>query len=189
MSPFCFFSTLDTASRIKYRILVGSFSWSFNKCGLSSNFKKTSFITSSVRRNFFKKSLYILAFILFLYDLKFVDETKHKQFTGVSNKKLLTNLKYLDSVAHPVYIRVPLIPGLTDTEDNIHAIGSHVSSLSTINHIDILPYNRFGEEKYHRLNREFKLGERGHIRTQSDNMLNKIKNTLESYNLSVKIGG
>lgn len=125
---------------------------------------------------------------LYLFDIKFIDEAKHIQFVGVSNKNILNNLRFLDSTKQSVFIRVPLIPGFTDTEENIHAIGSYITSLTTINHIDILPYNRFGEEKYHRLNREFKLGERGHIQTQSENELHKIKNILESYNLTVKIG-
>jgi pyruvate formate lyase activating enzyme len=64
-----------------------------------------------------------------------------------------------------------------------------VSSLTNINHVDILPYNRFGEQKYRRLNREFKIGEIGRIQTQSDKKIQKIKNILEGYNLIVKIGG
>ena len=126
---------------------------------------------------------------LFLYDLKYLNEAQHTQITGVSNKKILNNLNFLDSIGQNLTIRVPLIPGFTDTENNIHEIGSYVSSLTTIDRVDILPYNRLGEEKYHRLNREFKLGEKGRIQTQSDTKLQKIKNMLEGYELKVNIGG
>jgi len=126
---------------------------------------------------------------LYLYDLKFIDEVQHEKFTGVSNKNILNNLNFLDSTNQPTFIRIPLIPKFTDKEDNIHQIGSYVASLKNINHVDILPYNRFGEEKYRRLKREYKLGEIGRIQTQSEKELQKIKNILESYNLTVKIGG
>jgi pyruvate formate lyase activating enzyme len=121
--------------------------------------------------------------------LKYLNEAKHTQITGVSNKKILNNVNFLDSIGQNVIIRVPLIPGFTDTENNIHEIGSYISSLTTIDRVDILPYNRLGEEKYHRLNREFKLGEKGRIQTQSDRKLQKIKNMLEGYELKVNIGG
>ena len=118
---------------------------------------------------------------LYLYDLKYIDEAQHKQFTGVSNKKILTNLEFLDSTNQSVFVRVPLIPEYTDKEKNIHQIGSYISSLTNIQHVDILPYNRFGEQKYYRLNREFKLGEIGQIQTQSDNQLQKIKELIKPH--------
>ncbi|MHA1941667.1 MAG: glycyl-radical enzyme activating protein [Candidatus Hodarchaeales archaeon] len=126
---------------------------------------------------------------LYLYDLKFINSTKHEQHTGVSNEKILFNLKYLDKNQKNVNIRIPLIPNLTDTDENILEIGEYVRALSSIKNINLLPYNRFGEQKYHRLNRNFELGKIGQLKTQSDKELNRIKNMLEVLGIKVNIGG
>ena len=126
---------------------------------------------------------------LYLYDLKFINRNQHEQHTGVSNEIILSNLKYLDRNRKKVIIRVPLIPKLTDTNENIMEIGEYVLSMKSIREVNILPYNRFGEQKYRRLNRNFELGPVGQLKTQSDKELNIIKNKLEDIGLRVKIGG
>ncbi|PWI49409.1 glycyl-radical enzyme activating protein [Candidatus Heimdallarchaeota archaeon B3_Heim] len=125
---------------------------------------------------------------LFLYDLKFIDDEKHQAYTGVSNKSILTNLKYLDSEKESVIIRIPIIPGVTDTKTNIKSLGTFISSsLQNINKVNILPYNRLGEGKYPRLNRPYRFANQ--LATPSDKELNRIKNELETYGLGVQIGG
>ena len=125
---------------------------------------------------------------LFLYDLKFIDNEKHQEFTGVSNKSILQNLKFLDTTNESVIIRIPIIPSVTDTETNIHDLGNFLStSLQTMYPINILPYNRVGEGKYPRLNRPYRFVNL--LKTPSDKELNIIKNTLETYGLNVQVGG
>ncbi len=125
---------------------------------------------------------------LHLYDLKFIDDEKHLEYTGVSNKLILENLKFLDSRKIPVIIRIPIIPGVTDSESNIKEISEFISaSLNSIRNVNILPYNRLGEGKYPRLNRSYRFTHQ--LTTPSDKELNKIKNQLETYGLEVQVGG
>lgn len=75
---------------------------------------------------------------LILYDLKLMDETGHRRWTGASNRRILANLERL---AHgPVQVRVPLIPGITDTEANLTAIFGFVRRVG-IRSLALLPYN------------------------------------------------
>lgn len=125
---------------------------------------------------------------LYLYDLKFINDEKHQVYTGVSNTSIIKNLKYLDSMKETVIIRIPIIPGVTDTKTNIKDLGTFISSsLQTIDKVNILPYNRLGEGKYPRLNRPYRFANQ--LATPSDKELNRIKNEFETYGLGVQIGG
>ena len=123
---------------------------------------------------------------LFLYDLKLFDDELHKKYTGVSNKLIKENLEFLSSVNANVIIRVPLIPEITDTEENLSAISKYLLKFNNIARIDLLPYNKLSEDKYRRLNKESKLG---NIETQSGNRLAEIKKYVQSFGLNVQLNG
>lgn len=97
---------------------------------------------------------------LFLYDLKMMDPEKHKKWTGVSNKKILDNLKTLASNRSEYIIRLPLIGGVNDDVENITETARFISSLAG-NHkeVNLLPYHKIAQTKYGKLGRpdEFKL--------------------------------
>lgn len=95
---------------------------------------------------------------LFLFDLKIVDDTRHLAMTGVSNRRVLSNLRELAARQVPITIRFPLIPGLTDDEENVRGIGTLAASLG-IARIDVLPYHRAGIAKYRRLDRAYPLAD------------------------------
>jgi pyruvate formate lyase activating enzyme len=126
---------------------------------------------------------------LYLYDLKLINDTKHQYYTGVSNKIILENLKYLDSQNETVFIRIPIIPTITDTDENLQDLQAFLATLDSVKQINLLPYNRFGEGKYHRLNREYKYGPIDEIPTLTKNELNNIKYKFESIGFDVQIGG
>ncbi|MEW6663243.1 MAG: glycyl-radical enzyme activating protein [Bacillota bacterium] len=92
------------------------------------------------------------------YDIKCIDSEKHKRFTGVSNDKILFNLKKLSRCfpRMPVIIRTPVITGFNDTEEDISAIIDFVKGVPNAKY-ELLPYHRFGEIKYHYLGREYPL--------------------------------
>ncbi|MCF8345021.1 MAG: glycyl-radical enzyme activating protein [Bacteroidales bacterium] len=94
---------------------------------------------------------------LILFDLKLVDDEKHMQYTGVSNKMILDNLIYLDKNNARLILRFPLIPGITDTDDNLHDVIDLILSLQNKPPLEILPYHRIAEGKYDRLKLDFKL--------------------------------
>jgi len=96
---------------------------------------------------------------LFFYDIKFMDEKKHFQYTGTSNRSVIENLKSLIKKGKKVIIRFPVIPGITDKEENIKAIGKFIFTFNSIEEIDLLPYHNTAEGKYRRLRRKNKMKE------------------------------
>ena len=94
---------------------------------------------------------------LFLYDIKHMDAERHRTLVGLSNEGILDNLHRLDQLGKPVWIRIPLIPGLNDDEDNYHAIGRFLSILKCVQRVEILRYHRLAESKYERMGGEYEL--------------------------------
>lgn len=96
---------------------------------------------------------------LILYDIKTMDPEAHKKFTGVSNQLILENLQKLACALPdiPIIVRTPIIPGFTDSEDNIKAIADFVCRMDNVTGYELLPYHRFGESKYRQLGREYSL--------------------------------
>jgi len=122
---------------------------------------------------------------LFLYDLKIMDDKRHKKYTGVSNNLILENLKKLCLVHHNIFIRFPIIPGINDDDQNIREMGEFLSSLK-IAQINLLPYHFMGIDKYKRLERIYKLAD---IHSPSKEKLSDISTILRNFNLKVKLGG
>lgn len=123
---------------------------------------------------------------LFLYDLKTLDDSKHKEYTGVSNRLIIENLGRLARWRKSVIVRVPVIPGVNDQADDIHEIGAFVGSLGNIQEIQLLPYHQTGLEKYHRLGVEYKMS--GTV-TPTVERMNEIVTELKSHVSLVSIGG
>jgi pyruvate formate lyase activating enzyme len=93
---------------------------------------------------------------LFLYDLKHVDDERHRQFTGVSNARILDNLTRLAEHGHRIVLRLPLVPGVNDDDPTIRAIGALAARLG-IERVVPLPFHRLGSDKYGRLGRAYDL--------------------------------
>lgn len=123
---------------------------------------------------------------LFLYDLKIMDDNNHIKYTGTSNKYVLENLKALSKKGKEVVIRFPMIPGITDTDENLVAVAAFVSSLKGIHNIDVLPYHTIAEEKYRRMKIENKMA---CILPPSSERIQEVKKKFESFGLKEKIGG
>jgi pyruvate formate lyase activating enzyme len=96
---------------------------------------------------------------LILYDVKQINPKEHKACTGVSNRVILENLQKLADVLPktPIVVRTPIIPGLTDSTENIRAIASFVSGINSVKRYELLPYHRFGESKYRQLGKNYSL--------------------------------
>jgi pyruvate formate lyase activating enzyme len=85
---------------------------------------------------------------LVFYDLKLVDWEAHRRFTGCSNDRILSNLQVVSASGKPFVIRVPLVPGITDTDENQAAIAEVGRGLPGLVRVDLLPYNRAAGAKY-----------------------------------------
>ena len=90
---------------------------------------------------------------LILYDLKCMDDARHKELTGVSNAPILDNLKRLAAGRTEVWVRIPLMAGVNDGDDNIKRTIEFLSSLKTIHRVGLLPYHSGGLEKARRIGR------------------------------------
>jgi pyruvate formate lyase activating enzyme len=123
---------------------------------------------------------------LFLYDLKLMDADKHRDFTGVSNERILNNLKLLAQNGARIQVRVPVIPGINSDAENIDRTAAFVSGLPGVEHIAILPFHNSARSKYGRLGMECISS---NIESPSDEQLKIIAGKLEKYGLQVKIGG
>jgi len=122
----------------------------------------------------------------FLYDLKIMDDHHHIKYTGVSNNWINHNLKTLDQRGKPVNIRFPVIPGITDSEQNIESIISFISALKHIQSVDILPFHRGASDKYRRLKKEYHMAG---VTPPAREDLDKIMAKFSSCGFSVRIGG
>lgn len=92
---------------------------------------------------------------LFLFDLKPMDEEEHQRYTGVSNRPIHENLRKLVETGRAVVVRVPLIPGITDTERNVQALVAFLREIRNgIQGVELLPYHDVAE-KYQRLGKTY----------------------------------
>lgn len=100
---------------------------------------------------------------LYLYDLKEIDPEKHKSFTGVSNERILENLIWLVDEApknNPnvkFWIRTPVIPCFTATDENIKGIGTFIieNLKNKVERWDLLSYNNLAKDKYQRMDLKY----------------------------------
>jgi pyruvate formate lyase activating enzyme len=96
---------------------------------------------------------------LFLFDVKLVDDARHRRYTGVSSRRILENLRALAGAGHRIVLRVPVIPGVTDDEDNLREVAALAAGLTGLAGVELLPYHRIGVHKYARLDRAYLLPE------------------------------
>lgn len=123
---------------------------------------------------------------LFLYDLKLLDAALHREFTGVSNERILANLTALSERGHHIVLRVPIIPGINDDPESISQIGAFAATLPQAHPIDLLPYHHTALDKYERLERTYAFPE---SRAPSPERMAELARVLQELNLQVSIGG
>jgi len=123
---------------------------------------------------------------LFLYDLKHIDDSKHKELTGVGNELILSNLKLLEELGSDIWIRFPLIPGINDDEADLLRMMGMLSKLKKKYPITILPFHKIGKHKYSRFGIEYKMND---IQESDKDHINKILQLFVDAGFSARIGG
>ncbi len=88
---------------------------------------------------------------LILFDLKTFDAERHRAATGVSNGKILANLRVLAEGPTPIWLRVPLVPGVNDDDEELAGMALLAASLGAVTQVSLLPYHRLGRDKRERL--------------------------------------
>jgi pyruvate formate lyase activating enzyme len=123
---------------------------------------------------------------LVLYDLKLLDEARHRKYVGVPNGLILENLRRLASDGKPVFVRIPLQAGVNDDPANIRAAIAFLKPLPAVRRVDLLGYHKGGQEKYRNLGKEsrFKIFE-----PPSAERMEEIRRAFAEAGFSVTIGG
>ena len=93
----------------------------------------------------------------FIVDLKLLDDAAHRRHTGVSNALIHENFRTLARAARDLLVRVPLVPGITATEDNLCAIARFVRAQNPALRIELLNYNPLAGNKYPMVGQSFAL--------------------------------
>ena len=94
---------------------------------------------------------------LVLLDIKHIDDEKHTELTGKSNKNTLAFAKFLDEHKKPVWIRHVLVPGHTDDDSALQKLKEFIQTLTCVEKVEVLPYHTMGAVKYENLGIEYPL--------------------------------
>ncbi|MDD5127362.1 MAG: glycyl-radical enzyme activating protein [Dehalococcoidales bacterium] len=121
---------------------------------------------------------------LVLFDVKHMDPAKHKKFTGVDNKLILSNLKKTVPMVR-TWIRIPLIPGFNDSEDEVKEIAEFSASLK-VDKVSVLPYHEFGSAKYAKLGNTYPMQGTASL---GEDKVKSVVTSFQQYNLEVEVGG
>ncbi len=87
---------------------------------------------------------------LFITDIKHMDSAVHRQYTRVANEKILENMERLAMLLKPMIVRIPVIPGVNDTWENMEDTADFISEKlhNQVEELQLLEFMRLGEEKY-----------------------------------------
>ena len=124
-----------------------------------------------------------------LYDIKHMDPVKHKEWTGVSNELILSNLTKLSKSGVPIIIRLPLIPTFNLNKENITETAKFICRLENVTEVNLMPFHQLGKDKYGRLSRQYPWKRQKALESDAKGAekIRVIKSSLESYGLKVAI--
>lgn len=128
---------------------------------------------------------------LLFMDIKHMDPVQHRKLTGKSNELILENIrrasKEIGADGEKIVIRVPVIPTLNDSEDNIRATAEFVRALGAVNKIELLPFHNMGQVKYERTKWTGPYALHA-LEPMGGERLRALKGLVESNGLSAEIG-
>ena len=131
---------------------------------------------------------------LFHFDLKVIDPTDHQRWTKASNRAILRNIRIVARAGKRIIIRVPMIPGIIDTTDNLREIAVIAEELDQLEtavsgpavEVELLPYHRGGVGKFYEMDKPYTLEE---LRTQSDEDLREMLAIFRNKNVKSRVEG
>lgn len=125
---------------------------------------------------------------LFLFDLKHLDDARHMEVTGVSNKLILENYMMLLKNAKDLMLRLPVIPGINDNKSHMERMKKFISGTKTtaLKKINLLPYHKTGSSKYKRFNMINKMEG---VEPPAKEEMRLLKEMFSETGVKVKIGG
>ena len=123
---------------------------------------------------------------LILFDIKVLDDQKHKQFTGVSNQLILDNLQKLNQQGKKIWLRFPVIPEINDDMDNLNAIIDLAKMYSHIERLSLLPYHKAAVKKYEGFGLNYCLDD---IESPSETRMDELAGWFQQSGLPAVVGG
>lgn len=124
---------------------------------------------------------------LFLFDIKHIDPERHYELTGVRNERILENLKELLHRRYNVKVRMPLLKGINDRQDEIERVIEFLMPFrdhKNFKGIDLLPYHKLGVNKYNQLDKEYPIEGDPSL---SSNELDTIESWIKKYDFPVAV--
>jgi len=124
---------------------------------------------------------------LFLFDIKNINSDRHHELTGVRNERILENLQELLKNKYNVKIRMPLLKGINDSQDEIEKTMEFLlpyKDYKNFKGIDLLPYHKMGVNKYNQLGMEYPIKDDPSLKSED---LDRIESWIKKYDLPVKV--
>ncbi|WP_434284211.1 choline TMA-lyase-activating enzyme [Clostridium botulinum] len=124
---------------------------------------------------------------LFLFDIKNINSDRHHELTGVRNERILENLQELLKNKYNVKIRMPLLKGINDSQDEIEKTMEFLlpyKDYKNFKGIDLLPYHKMGVNKYNQLGMEYPIKDDPSLKSED---LERIEGWIKKYDLPVKV--
>ena len=132
--------------------------WDFveETCRLMPGIHKAIETSGYCRDDKFARMMETMDFIMM--DIKHTDSAEHKRWTGVDNAPILRHLEMLKAGNKPFVIRIPLIPGVNDSRENIEATAGLLSGVKNLVRVELLPYHQTAGAKYSMAGMEYAPG-------------------------------
>ena len=115
---------------------------------------------------------------LVLLDIKEHNPAQHLRLTERSNEQTLRTAEWLENNKKPFWMRYVLVPGYSDSEEDIRALGEHLKGFEMLERVEILPYHTLGVHKYEAMGQEYKL--RG-VKENTPEQLDRARTLFEEY--------
>ena len=120
------------------------------------------------------------------YDIKHMDDDVHRRLTGVSNQPVLENLVRLASYPVDICVRMPVVPTLNDSTENVEALARFVRDLRTVPAVELLPYHQLGLGKYQKLGLTYPISE---VPAPDDARMKELAAVFARHGMTCSIGG
>lgn len=112
------------------------------------------------REPFFSKFNEVMKYTdLVMLDIKEFNAERHKDLTGFENDNIVDMARYLSEIGKPMWIRHVLVPGHSDFDEDLDALGEFIGTLSNVDKVEVLPYHTLGKFKWENLGIPYSLGD------------------------------
>jgi pyruvate formate lyase activating enzyme len=125
---------------------------------------------------------------LFLFDIKHMNDSRHVEFTGVSNLLIFSNFKLILDGGTDIFVRIPIVPGFNDDQENLNATKQFLADnkRDNLKKISLLPYHRIGKAKYKKFSIPYRMND---AEQPSRQRMDELKEFFSDTGIKVTIGG